>query len=208
MAVEAALVIPLLVVLAFGMIELALLLRDNVAATTLAREGARTASAEPRVSTFVTDAVNAVQRSAATLPANTIEEIWVYRPNSVPASPSQSQLNNAKFPAGQTSFATCTVDCVKYGWFDPDGSGPTVGSVRLKPGSAVSDWDPTDINACLADPAAHSVGVYVRTNHPWVLGFFSGAGTKVEAWTVMKFEPVRMPPQPLESNPNLLDCKP
>lgn len=174
-AVEAALLIPVLVIIALGMIETALLLRDYVTSTNLARAGARVASAEPRYGTvaghlngpsFAQDAADSMERSASTLPRSAIDYIYIYRADS----------------SGQPVSACPGSDCLYYKWEDL----PAPGRFAFKGGT----WNPADINACLADKDAQSVGVRVQVDHPWVVKFFPGTGTKVSAQTVMKFEPL------------------
>lgn len=173
MAVEAAIVLPLLVAIALGMIEVTLLLRDHVSATTLARAGARVASAEPRFGTvaghnggpsFAQDAVDSMQRAAATLPRDSIDFVWVYRATST----------------GDPAGACPGTACVAYRWNDASDRFIYQGGT----------WDPASINACQGDPNAQSVGVQIQVDHPWVVGFFPGTSTKVTARTVMKFEPL------------------
>ena len=66
-AVEAALVTPLILLMVFGIIEFTLLLKDAVAVTSAVRVGTRTASAEPRVPTFLDDTAQAMTRTMQTL---------------------------------------------------------------------------------------------------------------------------------------------
>ena len=61
-AVEAAIITPLLVALAFGIIEFGLLLKDDLGVTSSVRAGARMASAEPRAATFAQDAADQVAK--------------------------------------------------------------------------------------------------------------------------------------------------
>lgn len=194
-AVEAAIIVPfLLVPLVLGTIEVTLLLRDQLGVTSLSRAGARVASSESRLDSFVVDTVDALARSGGTLPPDLLEEIWIY------------EANSQGFPGGLDSFSACesVTNCVRYGWEDDtDGPGPDVAGIKYLGGS----WPATSINACLADPAADSVGVYIRARHDWVVGFFPGSGAAVDSSTVMKFEPVQFPPRPGETNPNLLQCK-
>ncbi len=166
----------MLVILAFGMIETALLLRDSVATTTLARAGARVASAEPRFGTvaghnggpsFAQDAADSVERAGASLPRGALDYIWVYLADS----------------SGNPTTACPGTRCVEYRWNNL--SAPN-GRFIYQSGS----WPPSQINACLGDPGAQSVGVRIQVAHPWLVGFFSGSGTKVTAQSVMKFEPL------------------
>jgi len=191
-AVEAAIILPVILLLALGMMELGMLMKAHTATTTLAREGARTASAESRVPTFAEDAANSIVRSAATLDFKRMT-VWVYLVN---------PGDDGKPPA------SCTTNCVNFsGWVDPVGATP--GSFTTKSGS----WSPSSINACLRDSAAQSVGVYVQTSHDWMFDLFPdkipslpGSNTNVSSRTVMKFEPVIPRTDAIE--PNLRRCKP
>lgn len=169
-AVEAALIFPLLVLLLFGIIEMALLLRDHVATTSLVRTGARTASALPRAPSMIDDTVAAMEKAGSALPKDAYEELWVYRATS------------GGFPIGNSAenpFVTCATDCVRYAWNEN----------RDSFGRASGDWDPYSVNACPGDPNAMAVGVYLRAKHEFVTGVF-GASVNVADSAVMKFEPL------------------
>lgn len=177
-AVEAALVIPLLMVLVFGMIETAVLLRDFVVTQSLARAGARVASAEPRLGTvaghnggpsFAQDAADSVERAGATLPRGALDYIWIY------------QVGDT---SGNPASACPGTKCVEYKWNNlpaPNGRFVYQGGT----------WSPSSINACLGDSAAQSVGVRIQVSHAWVLSFPFRDARKVSARAVMKFEPLR-----------------
>ena len=184
-----ALLLPLLTLLVFGMIETALLLRDYVTATSLARAGARVASAEPRFGTsaghnggpsFAQDAADSIERAGATLPRAALDYIWIYRATS---------------PSGEPPGVCPTVNsvgtvvnpnapfCLLYRW---NNLAAPNGRFIFKGGT----WNPTSINACLGDPNADSVGVRLQLSHAWVVGFPFSDARKVTAKTVMKFEPL------------------
>ena len=177
-AVEAALVIPLLMLLVFGMIETAVLLRDFVVTQSLARAGARVASAEPRFGTvaghnggpsFAQDAADSVERAGASLPRGALDYIWIY------------QVGDA---SGNPASACPGTKCVEYKWNNlPAPNGRFV----YQGGS----WSPSSINACLGDAGAQSVGVRIQVSHAWVLNFPFRDARKVSARAVMKFEPLQ-----------------
>lgn len=187
-AVEAALITPVLILLIFGAIEFTLLLRDHVATTSLVRVGARIASAEPRQGTvascqslaltpacFAQDAADAMQRSGSALPKNSIEYILVYR------------ANKEGYPGsdGNTSFENCPGNsCYKFTW--QDGTGGSAGRFAYAGGA----WNPQSINACQGDPNAMAVGVYMKVKHPAVIGLFFNNFTLTDH-AVMKFEPMQ-----------------
>ena len=191
-AVEAALITPILIALVFGMIEFSLLLRDNVATTSLVRTGARIASAEPRVgsaasckneatvpSCFAQDASDAIERAGSALPKNSIDYIRVYLANPK-GYPSQSSAWSSDTTS--TFDVTCSAYCLQYKWVD--GSGTTPGRFTYQAGS----WDPTSINACINDANAMAVGVYMKVTHAALTGLFFKDFT-IEDHAVMKFEP-------------------
>jgi hypothetical protein len=178
-AVEAALIFPVLILLVFGMIEFSLLMRDYVTVNSIVRTGARTASAEPRVTTFAQDAADAIERSGSAMPKNNIDFIYIYKANTrgYPCGPG-SACDNAN-----ATMAGCPgVNCVRFTWDDATGKFrsdfPDAGS-----------WPSTSINACQNDPNAMSVGVYMQATHPTVTKIF-GSSFRVSDRAVMKFEPM------------------
>src|SRR4051812_18485211 len=100
-AMEAALVTPIVLIMIFGIIEVALLLRDDVALTSAVRTGGRTASANAgagpggvneggdcvapcspaNAPMFAQLAANAIQQAGTALPKDSIKELWVYKAN-------------------------------------------------------------------------------------------------------------------------------
>jgi len=186
-AVEAALVTPLLLLLVFGIIEFAFLLKDDVALTSAVRGGGRTASANagagpageddkgdclapcsgestPRLAQL---AANAIQQSGAALPKDSIEELWIY------------QANDKGYPGpnGSTSW-TCASNCVEYRWV------ASKGQFRYYSGS----WQSSSISAC-ANNTPDSVGVYMKARHRFLSGLF-GTGMELADHAVFAFEPL------------------
>ena len=186
-AVEAALVTPLLVILLLGIIEMSLLMRDVVATSSSVRVGARMASTAagagpgtcipsdvtctpqkaPKVAQLAADAI---QRAGSAMPKDQIEWILVYRANA----------KGYPMPEGNDKLE-CSSECVKYVW-DSELATP---QFRFSEGA----WDSKTINACVNDVGLMAVGVAMRANHPWVSGFF-GDGVELEERTVMQFEPL------------------
>lgn len=159
--VHAAVVTPLLVVIVLGVAELAVLMRDNVALTSLTREAVRTAATAASgpagrttedAPALAAAAALAVQRAGTALPKGAVEELWVYLPD------------EAGYPTGSASddrFATCGTDCLVYRW-DPD-----TGAFALTGGS----WTMDDDVACRAG----SVGVYLKADHRFLTRIFAGS---------------------------------
>lgn len=181
-AVEAALIFPVLILLIFGMLEFALLARDHVATTSLVRAGARIASAEakagqdpsqPNTPVFASDASLAIQRQGSALPKDNINFIWVYKANA------------AGFPGSQRDFASCPAgSCVEYRW------DKALDKFTYRAGS----WRASAINSCAGKDASGNekgdyVGVYLNGTHKSITGVIPGFTRTVSDYAVMKFEP-------------------
>jgi hypothetical protein len=186
-AVEAALVTPILLLFVFGIIEMALLMKDDVALTSAVRNGGRTASANAgaghggdneagdclspcspaNAPMFAQLAANAIQRAGTALPRDSIKELWVYK------------ANNKGYPGpdGSTSM-TCGASCVTYKWVT------SKDQFRYYSGS----WDSKSVNAC-ANNSPDAVGIYLKAEHSFVNGLF-GDSVEIEDHAVFAFEPL------------------
>lgn len=194
MAVEAALVIPMLCLLVFGMIEFSFALRDYAGVASLTRTGARIAStgADAGKGTCETGAdappctpaqapalaqlaADAVQRAGSATNPDQIEYILVYK------------ANDAGYPgvaSNKTMPSSCAgiTDCVKYVWR------PAQDGFRFNSGS----WNSATISACFPGSGANAldrVGIYLRANHKMMTGLF-GTSIAISDRAVMDFEPL------------------
>lgn len=185
--VEAALITPILMLLVFGIIEMALLMKDDVALTSAVRNGGRIASANagaghggvneegdcvspcsgentPKLAQL---AAHAIQTAGTALPKDSILELWVYK------------ANNKGYPGLDNSTTwSCSTNCVAYKW------NKTKDEFRYLSGS----WASASINAC-ANSSPDSVGVYMKAKHSFITGLFS-KGVEIEDHAVFTFEPL------------------
>lgn len=195
-AVEAALVLPVVMLLVFGMIEFSLLMRDWVSITAATRAGARIASASPGAGpgTCITGtdgvtcapatspalaqaAADAMQRSLTGVPPTSINYILVYQANSkgYPCT----TATNCDTATATTMPASCSgyANCVKYNW------SAIKGQFRYNSGT----WASATINACTNEQ--YSLGIYLNGTHKFVTGLFGATLTMADR-AVMKFEPL------------------
>ena len=184
LAIEAALIVPLLVLLVFGVIEWSLVLRDQVEITSVARAGARTTSQlAPLQNPYVPPAepisittAKAIQSAASGLPYDAIDYILVYRANDL-GYPGRNGSTVLDCDATEST-------CDKLIWF-PDASDPDGGRFVRDPGVL---WNAALIDACLGEAGHQSVGVYIKARHEMITGIFPSP-VALSARTVMKFEP-------------------
>ncbi len=140
-AVEAALVLPLILLIFFGILEFGMLFKDWFATISATRAGARIASAEPRQNDFAKDAANQVRLASTALNMNNVEALWVYK----------SDTNGYPLGGG-SSFTSCST-CVKFTW-----------SSALNQFTEVSNtWNATSQNACPG--TQDTIGIYLQVKH-------------------------------------------
>jgi Flp pilus assembly protein TadG len=165
--VEAAIILPLVLIITFGMIEFSSAYQSSSAATASARTAARTASAEALLTNYATDAAAAAATALKTIPADEPVEMWVYRANA------------AGYPESG-GFSTCSTHCIKYTWLPGtrtfDTAHPSGGG-----------WPATTQNACNTSNW-DSVGVYVKLDHRFLTKLF-GASITLADHAVFRLEP-------------------
>lgn len=189
MAVEAALVTPVLLLVLIGIIEMSLFMRDHVSVSSAVRVGARIASAgadggpgtceagptaPPCTSAsspaLAQAAADAIQRAGTAMPSDSIDYILVYKANSQGFPGAEGSTTMPSSCSGITA-------CVRFTWRD------TLNAFRYANGT----WDSKSINACLNE--ADAVGVYLQATHPWMTKIFGSSATLGDR-AVMKFEPL------------------
>lgn len=197
-AVEAALVLPLVMLLVFGIIEFSLLLRDYVSVTSSARAGIRLASAEAGSGPCTSDATDttlctaptstpelaqdtadAVDRALTSVDRTAVQYLLVYEANAkgYPCTTATGCSTATAVPASSQFTCTGYINCVTFTW------NATKGAFRYTSGA----WDSRTISACVN--AQDSVGIYLRTDHKLVTGLF-GSKLPVNDRSVAKFEPL------------------
>jgi hypothetical protein len=193
--VEAALVTPLLLALLLGIIEMALLMKDDVSLTSAVRTGGRTASANAgagpggvaedgdcitpcspaNAPMFGQMAANAIQRAGSALPKDSIKELWIYKANKkgYPCTLSTGCENNT------STSMTCGANCVKYKWV------ASKDQFRYVSGT----WTSSTVNACANSAGLDAVGIYMKAEHDFLTGFFTD-DVMIEDHAVFAFEPL------------------
>jgi hypothetical protein len=165
-AIEAAIVIPVFVMLVIGVVEFGLAFKDKLAVTSAVRAGARIASAEPRYANFATDAAGQVAREGGALDMTQVTSLWVY----------QADATGHPMGAGG-GFGSCSTNCIKFSW------SASSNAFVVSSGS----WPPASQNACQG--SQDSVGVYLSFNHAAVTHVFFSS-LNLTSYTVMRFEPI------------------
>ena len=196
-AVEAALITPVLVTLVFGIIEFSFVMRDYVSVTSATRSGARIASTGAGAGVQVCDAgesgtqcsnaaapelaklaANAIQNQGTALNKGQINYLLVYKANA-------KGLPGALTTWGADPRTDCknALNCVVYTWSPTAMSG--AGKFQYNP--TYGSWTSSTVNSCVA--SADSVGVYLNTTHPYITKLF-GSSIGISDRTTMKFEPL------------------
>jgi len=165
--VETAILIPVVLIITFGLIEFSSAYQSSSVASASARTAARTASAEALLPTYATDAAAAAATALKTVPGDEPVEMWIYRANS------------AGYPESG-GFSSCTTNCIKYAWV------PATRAFNTASPSG-GGWAYTTQNACNT-ANWDSVGVYVKLNHKFLTKLF-GANITLADHAVFRLEP-------------------
>jgi hypothetical protein len=176
--VEAALILPVLVILVIGIIEFGLLFTSYSTANGSSRSGARlAATAYSQAGTNPTTQLETADLIAAAAAADlkvlnnavpTGMVIYKVNPNSGDGAP------YGGFP-GANMVGGCTSSCFRYTW--------NSGTEEMVHSSG--SW--TNADACGTE--VDSIGVYVQAKHSFMTGFF-GADHDADGHTVMRLEPL------------------
>ena len=164
---EAAIVLPLLLILVAGILEFGVGFQESATIAAAARAGARSASALPKNATFAQAAADAATAQLQGVPSNAPQALWVFH-----VAP------NTAGPIGR--FGNCT-DCQGFRW-DPNQKRFDTSSNL--PGS--NAWLPANQVACGAQ--SDDVGVAVLLNHKYFFGMF-GTSKMLSRASIMRLEP-------------------
>jgi hypothetical protein len=165
-AVEAAIITPILLLLLIGILEFGFAYKDQLAITSAVRAGARIASAEPRSASFATDAAAQVAREGAALDLSDVKALWVY----------QADATGHPEGAGGT-FNSCSTNCIQFAWSSASGGFVTSGG----------SWPATSQDACAGEE--NSIGVYLAYNHDPLTHVIFGNTITLSSYTSMVLEP-------------------
>jgi Flp pilus assembly protein TadG len=164
-AVEFALLLPILVMLSFGIIEFSSAYHDESVASDAARAGARVGSAMATQAGMPAAVVSAVNSAVSSLPNGVPKELWIY------------QANAAGYPGSGTGFSSCSGNCIKYTYSTSSNSFT----------GGTGSWPTTAQQVCTQP--YDQIGVYVKLQHPFVTNLF-GTSVTLTDHAVFRFEPV------------------
>jgi hypothetical protein len=176
--VEAALILPVLILIVVGIIEFGLLFTSYSTANGSTRSGGRlAATAYSQAGTSSTAQDDAAEQIALAAAA----DLEVLN-NAVPVGMAIYRVNPSSndgapvggFP-GDNMSGGCTANCIRYTWNEASGT-----MVRTS-----GSWPNPD--ACGVD--VDSVGVFVQVKHSYILNLF-GRDHYADAHTVMRLEPL------------------
>lgn len=193
-AVEAAFITPLLILLVFGMIDMSLLIKDNVAVVSAVRAGARVASTEASVPGSVTskgyvpgfaaDTVATMNRATGNLarkatttdpddPATVVDGTQLFL-SVVPAGAQAPEIKNS---------CSGITNCLQYNW--------NTSSEQFE--LVTTSWTKGSVDSCPISTATNpngpdAVRVTLHSPHNFFTPVFTGSW-KLQDSAIMNFEP-------------------
>lgn len=170
-AVEAAIILPMVLLIFFAIVEFGLVFKDWLGVVSATRAGARTASAmstnggstDPYF--FATQAAAQMAATSTAIDRSTVTAVWIYQ-----ANPDGTPVG------GNASFTSCSV-CDKYVW-----NGTT-----FAPTTQMS-FPYSSLNTCSNVLNRTRIGVYMQAQHQAITGFIFQSLTLSEH-VVMIVEP-------------------
>lgn len=168
--VEMAILLPVLIIVVFGIIEWSAAYHDASITADAARSGGRMASAESLNASYATNAASAVAATLQSLPASEPQEMYVYKANS------------NGYPGNGTDFSTCSTSCISYQWQSASKTFNTA-----SPGG--SGWPAASQQVC-TEPF-DEVGIYVKISHSFITNLF-GATVALADHAVFRLEPTSL----------------
>lgn len=180
--IELAMIVPLLILIVLGMLEMGLAWRDSVNVTHASRQGARVASNlgdDPQADLQALLNVMTVMEADA----NRVEYVVIYDASGVGTVPvachsgSQPGVCNHYSAAQLANLTTNPPTNTNLFQCNPTPTTPTA-IVRWCPASRSTDFTSPD-----------HVGVYLKVDRPWATNIFPGDGTTLSGYTVMQLEP-------------------
>jgi hypothetical protein len=165
---EFAIILPILITITFGIVEYSDAFHDSAIASDAARAGGRVGSAMATNPGYTTSIVDAVNSALTTLPADSPQELWIYKANA------------DGYPGAGNGFSSCAANCIKYIW-NPATKTFNVGAPQG------GGWPASSHQVCTQP--FDELGVYVKINHKFFTGLF-GASVTLADHSVFRFEPV------------------
>lgn len=186
-----AMLLPLLLLILFGIIDYAFVMKDYQSLASATRSAARTGSVEARTATYDTDAANAVTASMKTLQGSDVPVVLeIYLADPATGLP----YNSAKTGDETLPSATCS-HCSYYTWNSAAGTWATANPRNWPASGSTSAQNACPYNATNNPSGPDTLGVYLQVTHPMVSRFF-GVTKTLSDRAVVKLEP-----QPLSSGP-------
>lgn len=173
-------VMPVLLLLVFGIFEFGFAFRDYLGVANSTRDGAREATVAGNIRNADFRTVQAIRYASSALPRDTIEAIVIYK-----ASGPESEVTDIS--------NSCTTQSVAgaCNFYSPDDFDLVAADFGCKPAYDPTPdpdlfWCPNTRNVALG--TRDYVGVYMRVKHKFITGFF-GNDITFEDSVVMRLEP-------------------
>jgi hypothetical protein len=193
--VEFALMLPLVIMLAVGLLEFGMLFKDHVGIHYASREGARVAASGSRYPQADCSVLSAISTTMQTMPYDDLVRVVVYRVD--PNTNGECLLDNGLCPRmvyARISEIGNMTDChpMRSWSLLPSVSGDEAWTPDGSPGRNNDDQNPD------------SIGVTVEFNHRFFFNYVPGANTTsvvIRDTTITQIEPARFRPIPFTPTP-------
>lgn len=166
-AVEAAIIVPLLVFLTFGILEFGLYWQQSHTFNDAARSAARLGATMAREPDYEMRMIEELTEVVQALPDNSIEEVTFYKASPTTGDPITGTVES------------CTVDCWRFTWNE---------ATRTFTKVSGPEWPPLEMSACGDEASTDYIGVWIQGWYESLTGMIGRR--QVTETTVLRLEPV------------------
>lgn len=166
-AVEAAIMVPLLVFITFGMLEFGLYWQQSHTYNEGARAAARIGATLAREPDYHLDMIAALEGKMEGLPVDSVQRVTIYKADPDTGDPITGDVD------------TCSVDCYRFTYNE------TTEIFSLVNGP---EWAPLDQAACGGEGHTDYIGVHVQGVYTSLTGMIGDRTIREE--TILRLEPV------------------
>jgi hypothetical protein len=197
--IESAFVLPLLLLLVFGIFEFGLLFRSYLSSGDAIGDASRIGAIVGPDRLYLADddafvggdyaIISALREGTASIDADDIERVVVFRANAPGLGSALSQVPHAcKTASGSLSGLACNVYPAEEAFYQAQEGNASYFDCIDGDGTRACGWPPSERNDGPEATDIDYLGVYVKYQHEWVTGIF-GSNITIEQATIVRLEP-------------------
>ncbi len=174
--VEAAIILPLVILVVFGLVEFGLVFKDELTVSNATGATARAGAAIPKQADYRDQMIDELDDRLTGVSVSANDKLVIYKAD--PASDSGLPVGAADQSQIWSACSGASADCTRYEYD---------GSAWVQNGPA--EWTAAEQSAC-RDGTLDQMGVYLDVTHDYITGFLGTGSRRVTDRSVYSLEPL------------------